>query len=140
MTISEALALLRLTSTTIGRWVYWLSSRGAVVLIGVRHAAARVDDQVAARQEAVRDLDRLVERPPGLSRRSNTSRFMPGVGQLLERRADLVVGRLREVTQLDVAGFLSIMNAPRTVTMLTSSRSTSRSISSVVAAAAERRC
>ena len=67
---------------------------------------ARVDDQVALRQEPVRDR----ESPDRAGRRDcragrSSSRFMPFASELLERRAEFAVGRLGEIAELDVAGF-----------------------------------
>ena len=76
----------------------------AVILVGVRHAAARVDDHVAALQEPVRDLDRLIERAAGVVAQVEHQPLHPLRLQLLERVAELAVGRLGEVAQLDVAG------------------------------------
>ena len=77
---------------------------GAVVLIRVGHAAAGVDDHVVARQEPVRDRDRLIERAAGIVAQVQHQPLHALGHQLLEAGADFMIGGLGELAELQVAG------------------------------------
>ena len=75
----------------------------AVVLIRVGHAAARVHDHLAARQEFVGHLDRLVERAARVLADVEQQTLHPLPGERVQRGLQIVVRVLGEVAQLDVA-------------------------------------
>ena len=75
----------------------------AVVLIRVRDAAACVDDEIAARQEPVRDADRLIERAARIVPQIEHQLLHALRDERLERAPQLVVRRLGIVADADVA-------------------------------------
>ena len=77
---------------------------GEVVLVGVRHPAARVHDHRALREEAVGHLDRLVQRAAGIVPEVEHQPLHPLRAELVERHAEIVVGVLGELLRADVAG------------------------------------
>ena len=88
----EALALLRLTSTTIGQVQMVAVVHRPVVLIGVVHAAARVDDHRALWHEPVGDANRLIELPAGIAAQIEDEALHPLRRHLVERLAEILVG------------------------------------------------
>ena len=80
--------------------------RREVVLVRVPGAAARVDDHVAARQEAVRDADRLIHLAARVVAQVEDQPLHAAALEPLERRSEIAIGDFGEVAQLDVAGAL----------------------------------
>ena len=70
----------------------------------MRDAAARVDDHVAARQEAIRHANRLIERPARVVAQVEQQLLHALALQLLQRASEVAVGDFGEVAQPDVAG------------------------------------
>ena len=75
----------------------------AVILIGIRNAAARVHDQVALGQEAVRHLDRLIERAAGIAAQVEDQTLHALLRELAQCSTQFRIGVLPEVLKLDVA-------------------------------------
>jgi hypothetical protein len=76
----------------------------AIVLIGIRDAPARIDDEVALWQKAVRDANRLIEGAAGVAAQIEHQALHTLLRQLSERASEFRIGVLAEVLQLDVAG------------------------------------
>ena len=62
-------------------------SVAAVVLVGVLHPPARVDNHLAALEKAVRDGDRLIERPAGVVAQVQHQSLHAFAAQLRQRLA-----------------------------------------------------
>ena len=77
-----------------------------IVLIGIWHAAARVDDHVALGQEAIGHADRLIERAARIAAQiqQKAARALPG--EILQRLAEIMIGVFRKVLQADVASVI----------------------------------
>ena len=76
----------------------------AVILVGVGHAAARVDDHLAARHELVDHLDGLIERAARIVADVEQQPAHAFRRERLQRAAQIAIRVLAEVAQLDVTG------------------------------------
>src|SRR6185503_12648406 len=68
----------------------------------IRHAATRVDDHVAAWQEAVGDANRLIERAARVAAQVEHEPLHAARRERLQRLTELLVRVLAEVAELDV--------------------------------------
>ena len=78
--------------------------RRAIVLIRVRDAPARVDDHLAARQEFVGHLDRLIQRAARVAADVEEQPAHALRRQLVQRVLHIAIGVLAEILHADVAG------------------------------------
>jgi hypothetical protein len=79
---------------------------GKVPILGVVDAPVRVDDQLAALEEAIGDADRLIQRAAGVVAEIEHQTLHPFRRQVLQRAADFLVGRFRKISELDIAGLV----------------------------------
>jgi len=77
--------------------------RGTVILVGIRHAPARVHDHRAARQEPVGDLDRLIQRAARIVPQIEDQPLHALTLQRAQRLPEFLIRVLAELGETDVA-------------------------------------
>ena len=77
-----------------------------IILIGVGHAAARVDDHVSAWKESIGDANGLVQRSAGVLPEIEDQPLHAVAAQFLQRVAQFAIRGFRELIELHVPRFL----------------------------------